>query len=288
VLLLFGVVFALMPSHRAGAEVAERPVLSGTVTIAASSGAVPVRLDRPVVIGSRDHLFDSTQISPADRFAGIVLYSDPPTVDGHGAFILKDGVEQAPPVARDLGAATVNSDLSVNLPAGDYKLYLLTEGDEEVSVTFRLDGAASGNTVLSPAHDIVVKSERPSNDIPVVSAAPYPYGYSAGATFELDSLGTIFQIITNNFQHVQVDRRNSCSYFQQQPHPEAALPYAPPECPSAPFLFGGNKVLASGYQTGTSSYEFPLEPGSYGFGFTRADINPLGTPFEHLVITMEF
>lgn len=289
-LLLLVLGSTLAPIQRVAAEVADRPALRATVTISGSSGAVPVSLDRPATIPNLGGLLDTFTVTPVDQFAGIVLFSDPPTADGHGAFIVRDGVaENAPPFGLNLGSIEANPDFSITLPAGDYLLYLLTEGDQEVSVTFPLNGAATGATQLTPTRSIRTLTTRPTNDIPAVPAAPYPYAYSAGATHELTSLGTLIEIVTNNFRFVQVDRRNICSYFQQQPDPDALLPYAPPECPSGPLLFGGQKVVqGTAYQTGTTSYKEPLEPGFYGFGFTRADANPLGTPFEHMVIALEF
>lgn len=146
--------FLAPPATAAGPTAPKTPALTGTVTISgAKTGYVPVTIARDARLGDPFHVSrrDSVKIEGGGRMAGFALVQDgrqgPVIVGGRSEFTVPYAQRQGEFIYDALNGPPQGDD-SYLLPAGSYRLYLLTDG-KPTKVTLRF-GGLRGQSALTP------------------------------------------------------------------------------------------------------------------------------------------
>jgi hypothetical protein len=163
-------------------------VLAGTVRISTStSAAMVVRLPKPASFFNPFQAPAGTSVKGDGRIIGVAMYDvkmKAPSFDvirfnycatagcpgnlGYTFFHAHDGDDRHPP----------------KLPAGDYRLVVVTDG-KPVDIVLKFPGL-SGSVSLHPAGRVMVKHLTPEYETPVDKAAPFGTTYTGYSDYGVD------------------------------------------------------------------------------------------------------
>lgn len=202
-----------------------RPSLAGVTTISGTrSASVAVRLTKPATL--RDPLLEDAArndvgVTTAGRFGGFVLVQE--GVPALSQIVVVGGRLPEPSgklhfvyPANGLGAGTWR------LPAGNYRLYLVTDG-KPTTVRLRLPGL-SGTTSLRPAGAASAALTFPAA---AIDTDPARVTYAVGADRPVARRTLFFSTLYAGYAAHVDTVYTSCFYFER---PTGPAPYAP-GCP---------------------------------------------------------
>ena len=226
--------FVSSPVGAAG-EPAERVTLLGKTTVRGSeSGWVPVTLRHDSGIlsgGSKVSPTGGVSIRGGGRMAALVVTSDPPSGPDEIVFLAgrfltcsKPGCSDGKRFGFSFGDSERDDD--VRLPAGDYRLYLLTDG-EPLQVAFRLKGL-DGTTRLSTLRKAPLDLKTLESSALDGSA---DRTYAAGDTFKSGSRGLILTFLYGAGERSQRFDSGIC-HFAGPMGPPKEVAYGP-QCSAA-------------------------------------------------------
>lgn len=250
-----------VPTGEAHAKAPSRPTLARLTTISgATSGYAVVRLARSATLeqpwGSPR---EPVRIRGAG-FVGFALVEEVPSFDGvtliGGRFS-----SLLPPYVIGMGERLGDSSEGFRIPAGDYRLYLITER-RNAQVTLAL-GGLEGRRFLSPNRRVATEVVSPT---PYLAATGRREVFSAGEAVRLGGRGLLFDVVW----HLQPVHLHTeywfCSYAE---YPEGPVPYAP-GCPSTSnriiMTTGDSDVWLRPTGGSVAGLWAPLPKGTYGSG----------------------
>jgi hypothetical protein len=261
----------LAPATRAAAPA--RVALAGTTVISGTrTASIAVRLPRPATI--KDPLFadgaaGDLSITTSGRFAGFVLVQERPGAAEQAVVVggnVPDGAGRLNfvyPASGFIGGA------AWRLPAGDYRLYLVTE--RAARLTLRLHGL-TGTARLAPK-----TAARATLLFPEASldSEPARATYAVGADTKLTGSRALFfsTMYVGYAAHVDTVYSN-CFYYGK---PSGPSPYLP-GCPSpeerviTPVSLPPDGGSAARHLLLNSN--LPLEAGAYGAGTSFVSATP--------------
>lgn len=159
---------AIGPLHPAAADQATEPAEFAHITTVAGEqpGFLPVRLPRPATVSldlkdGRAGGFEFVEVEGDGRLQGFWLVDDPVERSAQLLVLRKApargtfGDERTMAFSRietDDGVVACGSNCDVNLPTGDYRLYLITDGGP-TAITVQLDGL-TGEADLAPTEPV--------------------------------------------------------------------------------------------------------------------------------------
>lgn len=233
--------------------------LGGTVTLTGrTSGYLDVRLPVAATLANGA---SGASISGGGRWAGFYLTD----TRRNGVRLLGGRAEgsRLGPYMMPLGGVT--NAASFRLPAGSYRLYLLTDG-APATVTLRL-GGLSGRTSVTPSRRVPFDLYTPA------AIAMSPGGGNvvvAGAAGALRGPGVAFDFLRTVNSHFQASNTEFCFYTRRPP--STPLAYAP-GCPAdiTPVV----TVVAPGVgrsEGAVYSASPDLPAGEYAQGFNFASV----------------
>ena len=216
----------------------------------------PVRIQDPLAPNRTDILVEGR-----GRFVGFALVED---VAGFGGVSVIGG---RLPRRSGLGTfyfalAGLDNRSELVLPSGNYRLYLITDG-QPVKVVFMLDGL-EGSVRLQPmrAVDLDVEGPRPSLQVEGVKNV-----YGAGADGTLTSRGLLFDFLYVKHEGHANTQYQFCLYEGGARGP---VPWTP-ACPALddePNVTVGDGVIGTGpFTTFFYGGGSPFEANTYGQGF---------------------
>lgn len=227
--------------------------LAGTVTLTGrTSGYLDVRLP---VAATLDHV-SGLSVSGGGRWAGFFLTDSKP----NGVRLLGGRAEGSKLGTYLMPLQGIARTGALRLPAGSYRLYLLTDRTA-ATVTLRLRGLA-GRTSLTPSRRVPFDLYTPA------ATAISPGGGNvvvAGAAGTLRGPGVAFDFLRTVNSHFQASNTVFCFYTSRPP--STPLAYAP-GCPAAvtPIITvvapGVGRSEGAVYSAGAD-----LPEGDYGQGF---------------------
>jgi hypothetical protein len=240
---------AAAPAASAAAE--SRVDVAGVTVLEGSQTAViPVRLDREAELLNPLHHPGRGVIASGDSpLVGFALVSDQPDPD----LVLVGG--RLPWQARLAETPTVTIPLTgldfgdrFNIPAGDYRLYLITDGaPARVTLEF---GGVPGETLLQPQQPVPYALKMPESRT-MTTPAGEAYHVS-GDYADLLSNGLIFSSEFTSYENYAGERSESCFYDRATTETDFG-----PGC--LPDGFGNTFIFAT--------LEGPtVEHGRYGYG----------------------
>jgi hypothetical protein len=241
--LLVGMIAALMPS--AGAATAAKPtVLTRTLTLTGSqTGYVPVTVVKDMQLGDPfvTKYRDAVSVTGGGDAAGFALIED----GLNGQILLGGRSEAFAPYVKDHGIA-VNSlnpnpqdGATYTVPAGSYRLYLIT-GGKPTTVTLRFLGG-TGSSRLTPTKTV----ESVVQQVDLTSPAPGPAGgvYSGGGAVTLTTPVLQFSMSRlDTAAHTETLKRY-CYYFGKPTGPQPYGPTCAAPAETAPIVIGGGSAF---------------------------------------------
>ena len=181
-----------------------------------------VRVKAPEDFGFRPGTGPGGGVSlDGDGTVGFLLTQDPPSLEGTFAFRLK----YPPALAGSIPYTSFGCGSSCLLPAGNYRLYLITSG-APAKVTLRLTGELQGAAELPPMHFPDSETKLLPARLPEV---PTRAVNSAGETGQLTSSGLIFSAIAAFHPNQASAILGGCLYHGDPGDPQIAYL---PGCPS--------------------------------------------------------
>lgn len=263
--LLLAVVAQGLPVNVAGASSsAPRRVALGRKNVISGQGPAMVRVTLPKA-ATISYLLkprrDDITVTGRGPLVGFALVEETPAWDGisliGGRLPRRSGLGNFyfSPSGLENGAARVT------LPAGDYRLYLLS-GRRPVEVSFILEGL-SGRTRLTPRTPVRYEVETP--EARLVDGARNVYGSGADGT--LSSTGMLFDFLWVKHSAHANTQYQFCLYEGGE---RGAAPYSP-GCPAlddeADVVVGDGIVGAGEYTSYFYGGAVPFEANRYGQGF---------------------
>lgn len=272
VLALLAVLATLVPAiPAAGAPL--RPELAGTTVLTGSqTSVVPVRLSRPATLTAPDFGGGAGVVaSGGGRLAGFALVSD----EDRPERILVGG--RLPwNVSASLPSVTVVIPLAgypffgpYEIPAGDYRLYLLTDG-EPARVELRF-GGLDGETTLQPVQ--AVPQTFRVLDEPLIATPGQGY-VALGSSARLSSNGLIFNSRLARYESYIGERVESCVYERETTDTDFA-PNCPPDGAGLALVTADLSAGAAGGATLDWGGVPHLTPGAWGTGFNQQSVGSL-------------
>lgn len=226
-----GLVVVLAPSAPAAArKQTVSPVVMGADNlITGSSGSTLVTIPSDATYDGKTGDNPYFRFSGGGRFAGVLLAEAGANVirDGVSFFIGRYGFCGSPgctPNQTRQVLITSGTDFEDVLPAGDYRLYLMT--DAPASVRIQLDGL-SGSTKIVPKGPLDVDVTEPGSGVAVPQNVAYSYGRSYDFTGEY---GFTFNVLSIRGDTWAAGRYGNCIYEGDPPLPPQ-LAYGTPGCP---------------------------------------------------------
>lgn len=220
------------------------PTLAREVTLsAAGSGWVHVRLARPVSFGKSGQP-EVVRVSDPAAFVGVVLVREqrgawPP---GVGVMALPDagGLKYGHTFfGHERGSSAPDDDPVIfrrTLPAGTYRLYLLTRAAAKVTVTVRFPVAAGRRAFTIPRNTTHHDTTSVSPGVPGTAVSPT---HSHSATFALRRRGLLLNLAWWRGDISAEHQSGSCAYSGSAADPGPAVP----SCPNGPgAVVGGHEV----------------------------------------------
>lgn len=276
---LGAVVAQLVPSATVAAAppacdakgVGKRPVRLCSVTkiSGTKAGYVKVRLAKEITIAP-----EAISVTAPGRFAGFVFQQD---VDKQPITIIGGRVR------RQSGDHYITCCSANTLPAGTYRLYLITEGS--ASVTVKLPGLPKGTSRLSPTTITGASIHDP--DASLVSQNVTQY-YGTGVTDSIESNnGLAFTgVWVENEVHVAT-ASGTCLYFGEAPL-DAFAPGCPWRTSELTVWNDGNGIApdVDGFGSGITSMTHGLPRGTYAVGGYALSGGTADVP-ESLVVLLE-
>lgn len=256
----------------AASSVARTPVLAGTTVIdAVQSGKVAVRLSRPALfdvpgLGAKA---SSLGISGEGRMIGFALVaegSSPNRVIISGGRSVDDRGRPFASAITHTEALPLGAD-QWRLPAGNYRLYVVTDGGP-ARVVLKLKGL-TGTTKMRPTHRVAASVQRPEpRNLPQVQQA-------AGAVGDLKGSGVLFSLMTTEHPVSIVQLVEHCVYAGSR----AERAQFGPGCPGADINLvsvasnPNPERSAYTYVAGTLYKDTAPLPFAQGYSLTNAGLN---------------
>ena len=195
------------PAHGASA----RPAVAGVTVLEGSQTAVThVRVSQDTtLIDPRFNPGDGFSVTGSSALVGFALVSDQPQPE-----IVLVGGRLPWAVSADSSPTTVLMPLRgldfsdrYSLPAGDYRLYLLTDG-QPARVTLQFEGL-TGETLLEPGQPVPYDIRTPGPRDSTPSESTY---YASGDHATMQSNGLVFASRFSRYASYVSDREEGCFY----------------------------------------------------------------------------
>jgi hypothetical protein len=287
---IIALVAAWMMAPAVAAPATSAPALGKVTVIRGSRSAVSrVRLPHDTTYVAKTGENASFDILGGGRFAGVLLVAVDGGLerDGVSLFVGRYGFcptvgctpDETSQFLISRGTSPAGAG-SRTLPAGDYTLYLFTDG-APARVTMKL-GGLRGTAALSPRKTVRAEVGEPQTAV----MAPGNVAYANGTTAQFDGTkGFTFQVMRVAGGTWTAGRYGDCLYRGEPPIP-GAVSYVAPECP------GGLSVSQFDVAPKLSSFGFDyyaqtlLDPGTWSFGSFYQGAGLIDPP-QALVLTVD-
>jgi hypothetical protein len=181
---------AVLLAPLSAAQAAPRShALAGTVRISTStSAAMIVRLPKPASFNSPFIAPAGTSLKGDGRVVGVTMYDVKMRAPSYD--VIRFNHCDTPGCSGNLGSLFFHAHdaqgdgHAPTLPAGDYRLVVVTDG-KPVDIVMKFPGL-SGSVTLHPAGRVTVKSLTPEYESPVDKAAPFGTAYTGYADYGVD------------------------------------------------------------------------------------------------------
>ena len=169
------------------------------------------------------------------------------------------------------------------IPAGEYDLYLLTDGDVPVSITLALRGLA-GASSLTPTEPVRYETRMPPARVGAAEASNY---YTSGDHAPLVTQGLLFASRHSRYSAFVSERVETCIYARAT---DAQTDFGPGCLPDGNGLaFIGSDLTA--VATGGSRIDYGgiagIGPGTFGIGFNQQSVGKV-EDVEHFALWLSY
>lgn len=216
-----------LPVPAALAASPARVALAGTTIVSGTrSAGIPVRLTRPATL--RDPLLadgaaGDVVVTTTGRFAAVVLVQERAAELDRIVMIAGRSPDSSRKLTFAYPASGFVGGAAWKLPAGDYRLYLVTDG-KPATVRLRLLGL-TGTTRLAPRTPVGATTAFPAA---AVDTAPARAVYAVGADRKAAAARTLFFSMFFAAYPAHVDTvYSNCFYFERPLGPAPYLPGCP-------------------------------------------------------------
>lgn len=256
IVLLVAALMAPILGTAAAAAPREAPTLSGTVTLSGSQpGYVPVTVSHDMSLGNPfvTKYRDAVTVKGGGGAAGFALVED----GLRGAILLGGRSKAFEPFVKEHGVAISSLNPSPSdgatfaVPAGSYRLYLIT-GGKPTTVTLRfLGGTGSSRLTPTTSVDSVVQQ----SGLEVLVPGPAGGVYSAGGAVTLTTPVLQFSLSRLDTDvHTETVKRH-CYYFGKPSGPQPYGPACAAPAETDPVVVGGGSIwIISAEGLGQSFY----------------------------------